>query len=254
MPSVLWRGIKCLPLGYKNVSELSYPPKDIVKAGRLNDKGNPCLYSATKLTTVFTELNLAQDDYVHIIGFKLLDGKSIMSSTIGDLFHVYKYGYTKTFGADPDNSIGKKLNACSVEDRKKILYIDAFLSSVLTDTDAETKNYLSTRLLAKAIYIKSPVNSIFYPSVQDHVGMNLALLPLIYDSAMHVVCSQIIKINKVRHFGFYDHEVCMEATGIESNGDFVWQKPGFKNKEIYFGLSEKEFNDMKSRSSSLGVV
>jgi hypothetical protein len=238
--SVFWRGQRCDSCGYTNVSRLSYPPAAIARQGRLNDEGAPCLYAAQKVATVLAELEAQPGEYIHVIGFKIRPSETIRVFTIGDLFHVHKTGYMRTFGADPGGAISRTINSYDFEKAKALLYIDAFLGALLADGDAKTTHYLKTRRLAVIAYQHSQALGMFYPSVQDHVGMNFAMLPHAYDTKTNVICSQIIRISKRHLFGFYDSEVCLEATSIDGGGNFCWRKPESQKVMFCFGLIEEE--------------
>jgi hypothetical protein len=238
--NTFWRGRRCDRGGHDNLSRLSYPPPAIAKAGRLNDAGSPCLYAATKRETVLAELDAAEDDYIHLIGFRILPNETIRGFTLGDLFHAHKTGYLRTFGRDPASSVSRTLNSYGLKKGKVVLYIDAFLGVLLADRDAKRSDYLTTRRLAMVAYRKSQSEGMFYPSVADHVGMNFALLPHAFDTKTNVVCSQVIRIAKRHLFGFYDYEVTREATNVDDNGSFVWRAPESQERILFFGLTKKE--------------
>ena len=80
----------------------------------------------------------------------------------------------------------------------------------------------------------------FYPSVQDHVGMNLAVLSEAYFSNIHMVCSRVVKIKKVHSYGFYDYEIIRSCEGINELGRFVWSKEPSVRHEILFNLTQEE--------------
>ena len=81
---------------------------------------------------------------------------------------------------------------------------------------------------------------LFYPSVQVDAGMCLALKPSTYDQKMRIVSSHVLRISRVRPFGFYDYDVCMEATGISDSGEFIWREPRSSRSRYYFNLTKEE--------------
>jgi RES domain-containing protein len=238
--NTFWRGRRCNSGGHDNVSRLSYPPPAITKAGRLNDAGSPCLYAATKKETVLAELDAAKDDYIHLIGFRILPNETIRGFTLGDLFHVHKTGYLRTFGTDPGKTVSRTINSYGLEKGKTFLYIDAFFGTLLADREAKKSDYLMTRRLAMVAYQKSQSQGMFYPSVADYVGMNFAMLPHAFDTQTNVVCSKVIRIVRRHLFGFYDYEVTLEATGVDANGSFAWRKPESQERMLCFGLTKEE--------------
>lgn len=247
--SIYWRGRPSKPEGYSSIEDLHCPPETNAKVGRLNERGKPCLYAATRRTTIFKELNAQENEYVHIVGLRMLSNKSIRLIAIGDLFHVYKTGHTRSLGRDPDKCISKLLNKYDRKLAEKILYVDAFLGEILADENAKNNDYLITRLLAATAYEKSGARGMFYPSVQDYVGMNLSINSEDYFSNMHIVCSQVVKITKVRPYGFYDYEVIKQSEGIDNLNSFIWTDTT-SDKHVYlFNLTKKEIEFASSRDS-----
>ena len=162
---------------------------------------------------------------------------------LGELFHVHKTGYMRTFGIDPGGAVGKAVNAYGLEGGKTVVYIDAFFASILADADARNSDYLKTRRLAALAYAKSKLKSeaMFYPSVVDTVGMNFAMLPQAFDAKARVVCSQVVRVTKRHSFGFFKYEFCRVATGISTAGDFIWQQtPVSQDRMSCFNLTPEE--------------
>lgn len=193
--SFYWRGRKSTISGFEFEQALKYPPTGLAKNGRLNNESEPCLYSATRIETVFRELGATEGDHIHLVGFRIRNSERLRIIAIGDLYHVFKTGYAKSVGSDPNNIIARQLNSYDPSVATQLLYADALLSDVLTDPDAKSKEYLQTRVLASEAYIKCGANAMFYPSAQDDAGMNLAILRDAYDNNTHVNCSQVIRIN-----------------------------------------------------------
>lgn len=173
--------------------------------------------------------------------------KSIRIIAIGDLFHVYKTGYARSLGRDPDQVLSRIQNSWDKELATKILYVDAFLSELLADKGAKNRDYLITRILASTAYEKSGAEGMFYPSVQDHVGMNLSVLPEAYYSSMHIVRSQVIRINRVHSYGFYDYEITKQCEQINESNCFVWGSVSSDRHALLFNLTEEEIDFVNSR-------
>lgn len=222
--SVYWRGRKCVNAdGYLNVSELSYPPAHFAKVGRLNNQNQPMLYLASKRFTAFSEVNANPGDYIHIIGYRIRKNKSIKIGLIGDLFHVYRTGLSMLL-PECGELLNNKLNSFEYESGKSIVYVDAYLSSILRNPNAKSNNYLHTRILAELLFNKvTEVKSIFYPSVAQEGGMNLAMLPVVADDVLEVVSSSIVIIKDRLEFGMYDFIPIKDCIEITSNGSFVWK-------------------------------
>jgi len=238
--SIFWRGQKSTSEGFLSADRLHCPPPELTSVGRLNNKGESCLYAATRKTTVFRELEAKEGDYIHMVGLRMLPEKQIRLIAIGEFFHVHNTGYTRSLGRDPDQVLSRIQNSWGKELATKILYVDAFLSELLADKEARGNEYLKTRILASTAYEKSGAVGMFYPSVQDHVGMNLSILPESFYSNMHIVCSQIIKINRVHSYGFYDYEITEHCEKINESNCFVWGKVSSDRHAILFDLTKEE--------------
>ena len=66
----IWRVRKCDDEeGYLNLRDLTYPPPEHTRAGRLNNPGLPVLYTSLNNLTAITEIGAEGGDYLHIIGF-----------------------------------------------------------------------------------------------------------------------------------------------------------------------------------------
>jgi hypothetical protein len=238
--SVYWRGRISTPSGFKSANELGCPPPTLCKAGRLNSPGESCLYAATRRTTVFTELHAKPGDCVHLVGIRFLVDKPVRLIAIGDLFHVYKTGYARSIGKDPAKALSKMLNETDRSLATQVLYVDAFLSHVLSDEHARDKEYLPTRVLAEVAYKKTGAKGMFYPSVQDHIGMNMSMLPVAYESCAHITTSQVVRVTHKHEFGFFDSQPLKHATGISEEGEFTWGDALTDRHAIFFNLTKDE--------------
>ncbi|MGZ4955486.1 MAG: hypothetical protein ACXV8Q_10275, partial [Methylobacter sp.] len=247
--SIYWRGRKSTADGFSSADELHCPPPEITTVGRLNSKGAPCLYAATRKTTIFKELDAKEGDYFHVVGLRMRPEKSIRIIAIGDLFHVFKTGKTRFLGREVNPALSRMLN--SHPDRElatRILYADAFLSELLADNKAKYNDYLITRILVSTAYEKSGAEGMFYPSVQDHIGMNLSVLPKAYYSGMHIISAQVIRINRVYSYGFYDYEITKHCEKINKSNCFVWGDVSSDRHALLFDLTEEEIDFVNSKN------
>lgn len=86
------------------------------------------------------------------------------------------------------------MNDMGVENARRVIYIDAFLSKVLADPHASFDGYLHTRALRYAVFRKiEKAEGFFYPSVRDQVGLNLAIKPKAFDTKGQIVLSQVVR-------------------------------------------------------------
>ena len=165
---------------------------------------------------------------------------------------MHKTGYLRSLGVDPGSGISRLLNSAGIELGTRLLYIDAFLASLLADREAQSRDYLLTRLLAKMAYEQSSADGFFYPSVEDHNGMNIAMLPEAYSSHTHAVCCQFVRVTKVREFGFFEYEVILDSTGITDAWGIKWKQPIAKHSTAFFGLTESELSFLRRHPESNG--
>ena len=250
--SVFWRARKVGVKPHDNAADVGYPPIAATPQGRLNDLGAPSLYAATRRTTALREIGVAAGDHVQVMGFRVKPDRTLRLGAIGELFHVYKTGYIRSLGKDPENALSRILNGEGLDEGTRLIYIDAFLASLLADPNAPDKDYLASRALAALAYEDSGADGLFYPSVQDDHGMNVAIKPGQYDIATHVVCCQFIKVDRVREFGIVDFQVLQEAANVDDYGNFEWRTPGAQNITRFFGLTEREHHFLTSQPQSDG--
>ena len=245
---VFWRGRRCKSeQGFSTLSEVIYPCKTSVRAGRLNDDNEPMLYGASRLITVLNELSVQDGNFVHFIGYTIKPRHSVRLGLVGEQYHIYHTGLSPLLGNVLDNSIQRELNRLGVKYLPRVVYVDAFLRTVLSDKQAERKAYAHTRALGKEIFrsLKS-IEGFFYPSTMQDVGMNLVVTPSCFDNKFKVVTSSVLKVNKVRKFGMYDFHNCTNICAIE-NGAFKKMKPRHIHGECYFNMSEDEHRHMKEK-------
>jgi hypothetical protein len=240
--SFFWRGRRCSSAeGWPNVLDLAYPPPEIARADRLNDTGDPILYASTRALTVLDELHAEPGDYIHLIGIRIKQGAGVHFMSIGDFFHIFKAGFSRIAGSDWAEGVGRVLNDMGVENARRVIYIDAFLSEVLADPVASQTQYLQTRALRYAVFRKiKAAEGFFYPSVQDRIGMNLAIKPDTFDAKGQIIASQVIQVSHVRQFGLYDYRCCRHAKWFEPDGTFVWLPPDEPHELVIFGMTEEE--------------
>ena len=249
--SIFWRARKNDGTPYKNKRELSYPPREVTGAYRLNDPEKPCLYAATRRETALIEINAQVGDHVQIVGYRIKPGSTLRFGTIGEFFHVYKTGYLRTLGKDPEGVVNKLINGTPIELTKLIIYIDAFLSDLLSDKEAHRNDYIKTRVLANMSFQKSGIDSLLYPSVKSYAGMNLAISASSFDAHAELVCVQQIFIEKKREFGFFDLQIMDDAVSVEGDGNIVWSGTADTRTTKIFNLSPSEIEHVSQKGGIL---
>jgi hypothetical protein len=219
----LWRARRCaFSNGFKNIKELYYPPREMTKAGRLNEPNAPLLYLSMHNLTTFEEINASNGNYVHMIGYKLIGNNKLRCGILGEITHVARSGRALT-SEELGNQLNRILNSSDYEAGKSFVFTDAFLSSILRDRDASKTCYVHSRTLAKLIFEKHPeLDAIVYPSVALESAMNLAIKPDSADRLLEILVTSVIRIRKKYEYGIFDFEILRNAKGYEGNGDIRW--------------------------------
>lgn len=250
--AIFWRARKCSSEnGYTTTSQVSPPPPERTGAGRLNNPGEPVLYAATKEETAIAELDIAEGDTVQVSGLRILPDKEVRLLAIGDFFHIYKKGFSKIFGADPNNSVSRFLNSFPLHHGKSIIYIDAFLREILSDKKAKELLYNRTRSIVNALTLTQlQFDGCIYPSTKNDSGLNLYAKIDAFKSKFHITSSKLVKIKKIRSYGIYELEVTKQATGLKNDGTFIWQSSN-TDQQYLFGLTDDEIELHQKNNSAL---
>jgi hypothetical protein len=191
--------------GFTCESEVGYPPSSVARAGRLNGVGLPCLYLSAKRETALAEIGAKAGDYVHLAGFRVLADQVLRTIAIGELGHVQKTGYVRITGIDPRLTISRILNRYPFEQGLRVVYIDSYLGSILSDPDARESGYVRTQTLAKLLYSRSQAVGMFSPSVRSPLGINLAVSAQAADLLFHSAVSIVVRVKRVLRFGLACH-------------------------------------------------
>ncbi len=251
--SIYWRARRCdTSAGFAKIKDLGPPPRALCTVGRLNDANDPVLYAATREVTTLSEIDVGPGDYVHLVGYRVVNRGLLRLGFLGDYFHVYKTGQSIVGGTEPGRALTRIINNMGREAATLRTYVDAFLSGVISDKSASDIDYVRTRALMTSIFFKTPdLDGIFYPSVKDHVGMNVCIKSPVCTSELEVVCSSVIRIVKVREYGFYDYEYCCHAIGVDGEA-FVMRPHDDGASHIFFSQSEDDLLEMRKRYLEMG--
>jgi hypothetical protein len=218
-----WRGRICASShGFKNINELSYPPRELTKAGRLNEPRAPLLYLSMNNLATLEEINASKGNYVHSIAYKIIAENKLRCGIIGEITHVARSGRA-LISEELGNHLNRILNNTEYEAGKSFVFTDAFLSSILRDRNASKTNYIHSRTLAKLIFEKHPgFDAIVYPSVALESAMNLAIKPESADRLLEIFGTSVIRVRKKYDYGIFDFELLGNAKGHDKNGDIRW--------------------------------
>ncbi|MGY4108289.1 hypothetical protein [Aeromonas encheleia] len=222
--SVIWRGRLCEnELGYSNINEVGYPPKEFTPANRLNEPHEPLLYSSINQYAILDEIGADEGSYVHMLAYSTREGEPLRIGIVGEVAHTHRWG-----SAMSSDSLGDQLRRImgdmSLEVGRSIVYTDAFLASVLQDPKASENSYLHSRILASLLFKKqSDLDGLIYPSVALDRSMNFAIKPASVDKKLKKCATFVVRVKKKFNYGIYDMEVVRGAKGERINGDIVWR-------------------------------
>ncbi|EPK3482628.1 RES family NAD+ phosphorylase, partial [Acinetobacter baumannii] len=243
--SVFWRARKIQSNFYKHIDDLSYPPKDLVNCGRINDKESPFFYLASRRETALAEINSKENDIIQLAGFKIKENENLRIAVVGEFWNVFKTGYVKFLGQDPKGCINRLINSSSKDLARNLIYIDKYFSEILADTKAVENEYLFTRTLSNKLLKKAHTDAIAYPSVKDAGAYNLAVEANKSDIVFENVICLTLKIKSIKKWGIYDYRILSAAEGIDENGNFIWHKNTEFTKTPIYNLTKSEMDKLK---------
>lgn len=239
--SMFWRARLIESEIYPNISDLGYPPPELAKQGRLNDRGAPCFYIATRKETALLEIGATEGQLVQLAGFRIRYESPLRFAVIGEYANVQKNGYMHFAGRDPEMAIAKMLNAMPRQEALKKLYIDKFFASVLAAPNASANGYMFSRALARAIYSRVGVAGIVYPSVKDRGGFNIAVQATPSDRSLHNASCLVVRMGKPRQFGLIEFAIVKSAERLDDDRNFIWLKEGNSETVGIYNMSKEEF-------------
>lgn len=211
---------------FKNIADLSYPPKNLTTSGRMNKVNEPILYLATRKETALAEIDINEMEFVQVVGFRIIHKKELAVSIVGMFWSVFKNGGVPLILKDPEQQIFgylKFLMSNFHEDIPLILiYIDKFFATILSDIDASKNDYLHTKILSKIIMDKSKSDAIAYPSIKDEGAYNLAVNAEVSDTLFENVSCSVLRIDRKKRYGIFLSEIESIAEDIDNLGNFVW--------------------------------
>lgn len=238
--SMFWRARPIEVEIYPNISGLDYPPPDVAKQGRLNDRGAPCFYIAARKETALAEVGAREGQLIQLAGFRIKNESPIRLAVIGEYANVQKNGYMHFAGRDPEMAIAKILNAMPRQDALKKIYIDKFFASVLADPDASATGYMFSRALGQSIYSRVAAKGIVFPSVKDRGGFNIAVQAEPSDESFHNVSCLVVCMGKARKFGLIEFTIVKSAERLDDEGNFVWLEGGDPEAIGVYNMSKEE--------------
>lgn len=257
--SIFWRGRIIEDEAYQNLSQLDYPPPELAKQGRVNDRGVPCFYIAARKETALVEVGAREGQLVQLAGFLINSEFPVRLAVIGEFSNVQKNGYMHFAGKDPDTAIGKILNEMPRSEALKKLYIDKFFASVLADPAAAASGYMFSRALAQSIYSRVEVDGIVFPSVKDRGGFNVAVKAEQSDKSFINSCCLVTRMGRLRQYGLIEFTVVKSAKRLDDDWNFVWSDADTESGIMsMYNMSRQEYETAsryaKDRNGLLHVL
>lgn len=210
------------PDGFKNVKDLSYPPKDLTKAGRLNEPMEPIFYAAFIVHTTLEEVEAKEGDYVHVANYKIDDSRGINGCIVGEILRVHRSGRTLLPGKLGDKLNGI-LNSMPQYDGMKYVFMDAFLADMLSNENASKNDYLHTRKLGKLLMNSvEDIDAMVYPSVTLQSAVNIAIKTEAVSRVLKLASNCVLKINKRYDYGIFDYVITKHSCMQKSDGTIIW--------------------------------
>ncbi|MDV6328543.1 RES domain-containing protein [Idiomarina sp. Sol25] len=210
---------------WKSTSEIYYPPGRSVKAGRVNDVGEPFLYMSLTLDTALSEINAKEGDIVQIGAYRTKESKKLRVGMIGEKFRVARGSghFLQGKNAEPITKLINKLDSQSKLLSRAYLYPDLFFDEILTDEDAAKSQYLHSRILANLILSKhKDIDGLFYHSVLNEGSKNIALPGHKADELLGLEHTVLVKVKKAYPYGLFLTELIKTPENILPNGDVIW--------------------------------
>ncbi|MBB31934.1 MAG: hypothetical protein CME25_23905 [Gemmatimonadetes bacterium] len=208
---------------FSNLSELTYPPKNLVKEGRVNEVGSPFLYLSFTPDTALAEIKVKEGDLVQLSGF-LPKHRLPRAIILGEYQRVTKGNVS--FMQDLIGFVGEILDDLEKKGRPHIhcfLYPDLFFDEILRMPNASETKYIHSRILTKLLMNNSnDPDGIVYHSIADLGSYNIALPAAKADELMKCDQTALIKVKRVFSYGIFDFDIIKISKGFTENGNILW--------------------------------
>lgn len=239
--SFFWRARKCLPEGFSNERELWCPPAGVASVGRINRRGEPCLYLSSRKETALAEIYADTGDFVQLSAFRVKPGQSLHVLTVGEWLHIQRTGRSRIFAEAQAEAIDSTLNSFPYDYARSLIYVDSIFGSIMADQEASRDDYALTRELAQQAFGKVPAaNSLLYPSVQLSNGMNLAIKSAAAAESVESVASFVARVERKRRFGTFELAILNSATGVDTDCNYHWKPVDNPREYFLYRLTAEE--------------
>lgn len=202
-------------LSMKKEVDAWYPPKHVVKRGRLNKKGESVLYVADSPLTAIKETKLLVNDLFYLIVYRNKDPFRI--AYLGDW---------------------KPISGLSDEENFKLQLFNDFLVSEFTKDVGDGTEYLyrPSEMIAKK-FLRHPEKDLgwMYPSISNKNAANLCIKPDIAPQLLQLVGVRVCKLLEDKD---YNIGVIGDAIDYDQHGHFVYVSPGSElSRKTFLGMN-----------------
>ena len=239
---VFWRARSCDGEPWPSISDMGAPPSGVAGHGRFNDPGGSLLYTSIREETALSEIGVIVNQVVQVIGYRTVLGEFLRLAVVGDLMHVHKLGYMRFAGSDPDLSVSRYLNSLGPSRGRELIYLDAFLHSLLADTEASRNGYVFTRAVAAMIFRNPAIDGIAFQSAKDPLGYNVVVRPEAAASKLHATSCFQCQVTSIREFCFTDFRTLRDAVHLRDGELFEWDEPLPDGARRFFNLTKQEYD------------
>lgn len=227
---------------WPSLKDMDYPPPNKAKVNRLNDKGSPCFYVASREETALLEIHAQKGQLIQLAGFKIATDEMIRLIVVGEYTFVHKTGYVRLTGVDPAATIRKIINGMSPEDAVATIYIDRFFASILSDPLARDSGYMLSRALGAVLHSRiKEADGIAFPSVRDPGGFNYAVLPEPSDRVFRNVACALTRVESMRRYNLVEYVLVGCANNLDADENFVWMEPYQPSTLGMYGMTKDEY-------------
>jgi hypothetical protein len=219
-PLYLYRGRRCSTKP-TNLSDLTYPPKEISDFGRANQIGEAVFYSATARSVPFFELQTRPNDYIALSHWKTT--KPALLNHIG--FSSEPQCFLGS-GREIDDIYSFVKTTRSISDINALVhdYLAAKFSAFVPTNQLDY--YKLTIAISKKLFRDEIFDGLLYPTIQMKGNADNVVLKSSYvDSCLKFVGVEYIFVKSVEEMK-YEVDIIDSATKADENGELMWSGRG----------------------------
>lgn len=211
---------------YNFTYELAAPPIYLTPANRLNRPLDPVYYLARNMLCALDEINTNKGDRVQIMVYEPKIHTFPCFAIIGEKKNVFRRGVSK-YSVEIGSYLNKALIDLFNKDQtafQSFIFLDSFLSDLLTDKKAAGINYIHTQSMLRLIQEKYPqINGFMYDGVASEGAINIALDINPAESFLKPISTFTVEILEKYGYGMYKYNIEKKSKRILANGKIEWQ-------------------------------